>query len=83
MVESPGLTASARIEGVTARVRLRLHLRDDGTVERVQIAVSSRRPDLDSAAAEAALSWRFLPARRDGAPIASSVLIWVAFVGGP
>lgn len=83
MVESPGLTASARAEGVTARVRLRLRLRDDGSVERVQIAVSSGRPDLDSAAAEAALSWRFLPARRDGVPIASSVLIWVAFVVGP
>lgn len=83
VVESPGLTAEVRPEGLTARVRLRLRLRDDGAVEHVEIAVSSGRPELDAAAAAAARTWRFLPARRDGVAIASAVLIWVAFVIGP
>lgn len=83
VVESPGLAAEVRPEGLTARVRLRLRVGDDGAVERVDIAVSSGRPDLDAAAATAAKAWRFLPARRDGVAIASAVLIWVAFVIGP
>jgi protein TonB len=83
VVESPGLTAEVRPEGLAARVRLRLHVRDDGAVERVEVAVSSGRPELDAAAATAARAWRFLPARRDGIPIASTVLIWVAFVMPP
>ncbi|MDR7485848.1 MAG: TonB family protein [Armatimonadota bacterium] len=83
MVEPPGLAAEARFERVVGRVRLRLWLRDDGTVERVQPAVSSGRPDLDAAATAAALGWRFQPARRDGVPIPSVVLIWVTFVVEP
>jgi TonB family protein len=83
VVEVPGLSAGVRIEAASARVRLRLHLRSDGGVEDVSIAVPSGYPDLDGIAAQAARSWRFLPARRDGAAITSVVLIWVAFVMGP
>ncbi len=83
VVEPPGLAAEARSEHVSARVRLRLLVREDGAVGRVEVAVPSGRPELDAAAAAAAAGWRFLPARRDGAPIASIVLIWVAFVGAP
>jgi protein TonB len=83
IVEAPGLTASARPEAPAARVRLRLLVREDGSVAEVTVAVSSGRADLDAAAASAARSWRFLPARRDGVAIASAVLIWVAFVIGP
>ena len=82
-METPGLAAEARPEQVSARVRLRLLVREDGAVGRVEIAVPSGRPELDAAAAAAAALWRFLPARRDGAPIASVVLIWVAFVSVP
>jgi protein TonB len=64
-------------------VRLRIHLRDDGSVERVSVAVASGHPEFDAAAAQAARSWRFAPARRDGTPIPSVVLIWIAFVMEP
>ncbi len=83
MVETPGLVAEAQPAQTSARVRLRLLVREDGSVGRVEIAVSSGHPELDGAAAAAARSWRFLPARRDGSPIASTVLIWVSFVVGP
>lgn len=83
VVETPGLVAEAQPAQASARVRLRLLVREDGSVGRVEVAVSSGRPELDGAAATAARSWRFLPARRDGSAIASTVLIWVSFVVGP
>ncbi len=83
VVETPGLVAEAQPAQASARVRLRLLVREDGSVGRVEVAVSSGRPELDGAAAAAARSWRFLPARRDGSAIASTVLIWVSFVVGP
>jgi TonB family protein len=49
----------------------------------VEVAVSSGRGDLDDAAAEAAGAWRFAPARRDGVPIDSRVLVWVSFIMEP
>jgi TonB family protein len=83
VVETPGLAAGVRPEQVTARVRLRLAVGDDGSVADVQVAVPSGRGDLDAAAVAAARGWRFHPARRDGVAIASTVLIWVTFVVEP
>jgi protein TonB len=83
IVEGPGMVAAARPNAISARVRLRLHLRDDGSVALVTIVTSSGRSDLDAAATGAARAWRFLPARRDGVPIESRVLIWVAYVLEP
>jgi protein TonB len=80
VVEAPGLISGARSEGVTARVRLRVVVTEDGGVGGVTVIVSSGRAALDAAAVAAARTWRFLPARRDGAPIASAVLVWVSFV---
>jgi protein TonB len=83
VVETPGLVAEAQPEHVTARVRLRLLVRADGTVGAVDVAVTSGRAELDDAAASAAWTWRFAPARRDGEPVTSRVLVWVAFVLEP
>jgi len=83
VVDAPGMVGAARLKGVEARVRLRLLVRSDGTVGRAEVAVPSGRPELDAAALGAAMGWRFLPARRDGEPIDSVALIWVAFVSSP
>lgn len=83
VVAGPGLVAAAHLEPSAARVRLRILVQEDGTVGRVEVAVSSGRADLDSAAAGAAQTWRFRPARRDGVPIDSQVLIWVVFRSEP
>jgi len=83
VIDAPGLASAARLEAVEARVRLRLVVRADGNVARVEIAASSGRAELDEAALDAARHWRFLPARRNGEPVDSVALIWVAFVVGP
>ncbi len=83
VVEAPGVSATARLQTVEARVRLRVLVRADGTVGRVEVAVASGRPELDTAAVDAAKGWRFLPARRDGQAVESIALIWVAFTTGP
>lgn len=83
VVDAPGLSSTARLESVEARVRLRLVVRTDGSVAGVEVAIPSGRRELDAAALDAARHWRFLPARRDGRPIDSVALIWVAFVVGP
>ncbi|MDR7532433.1 MAG: TonB family protein [Armatimonadota bacterium] len=83
VVEAPGVVASARVEPADARVRLRLVVLADGTVGSVAVALSSGRADLDAAALRAARAWRFLPARRDGVPVDSVVLIWVLFTAAP
>jgi protein TonB len=83
VVEAPGVVSAARLNGVEARVRLRLLVRADGRVERADVIIPSGRPELDAAAQNAAMGWRFLPARRDGEPIASIALVWVAFTTSP
>ncbi len=83
IVDAPGLSATARLEAVEARVRLRLVVRADGSVAAVHVVIPSGRRELDTAARDAARGWRFLPARRDGEPIDSVALIWVSFVAGP
>ncbi len=61
------------------RVRLRLLVRADGTVGAVELLVSSGDADLDRAAVAALSGWRFEPARRDGQPVDSYYVVWVAF----
>lgn len=52
-------------------VVLRLHIADDGRVERVEITQSSGSPWLDEAAQKTLGTWHFRPARREGRPVRS------------
>jgi protein TonB len=61
------------------RLRLRLLVRADGTVGGVELLVSSGDAELDRAAVAALSRWQFEPARRDGQPVDSYYLVWVAF----
>jgi protein TonB len=54
-------------------VRCRIHLRADGCVQSVEVVRSSGFLDLDKAALDALLKWRFHPAKCDGLPIACQV----------
>jgi protein TonB len=58
---------------------LRIHVDETGAVRDVELVRSSGAVRLDRAAAEGVRSWRFQPARRDGAPIATSVLHQITF----
>ena len=79
ILPGPGGLPAADQASVRGRVRLRLLIRADGTVARVDVLVSSDDPALDEAARQGLLRWRFAPARRDGVPIDAYLLLWVTF----
>lgn len=60
-------------------VGLRLHIAEDGHVDRVEVAHSSGFAVLDAAASEALASWHFTPARQDGHPVADVLDININF----
>jgi protein TonB len=64
-------------------VQVRLLVRADGTVGRVDVLASSGDPELDRATVAAMSRWRFDPARRGGTPVDSYYVVWVRFVAGP
>jgi protein TonB len=71
----------ARRLGAQGVVLLRVQVREDGTVATVELARSSGFSMLDDSAARTVReSWRFVPARIDGAPIASWVEVPIRFV---
>lgn len=69
----------ARNRGYQGRVVLRVDVLPDGTAERVELASSSGYDSLDAAAVRTVRQWRFVPARRDGEPIAAAVTVPVLF----
>lgn len=79
-VERSLLTPELRLSLPEGRVVLRVLVRADGAADRVEVAVSSGHPVLDRAAADAAQSWRFSPATRNGEPIAAWAVVPVRFV---
>jgi protein TonB len=50
-----------------------------GTCARAEVRVTSGNPLLDEAALRAVRSWRFVPASRDGQPVAAGVEIPIVF----
>lgn len=71
----------ARRLGAQGVVLLRVHVRKDGTVADVELAHSSGFSMLDDAATRTVRgSWRFVPARVDGVPVASWVEVPIRFV---
>lgn len=71
----------ARRLGAQGVVLLRVQVREDGTVATVELALSSGFAMLDESATRTVReSWRFVPARLDGAPVASWVEVPIRFV---
>lgn len=54
-------------------------VRDNGTVSRVAIAKSSGSTELDSAAANAVMHWKFIPAMEHGQPVSGKAIVQVVF----
>lgn len=67
----PSYPADAREAAVEGAVRLVVEVLEDGTAGEVVIDVTSGWRSLDDAAVAAVRSWRFEPAREDGAPCRS------------
>jgi protein TonB len=79
----PSYPMLARRRGEQGIVRLRVHVRADGSVAEVTVAQSSGFSQLDDAALKTVRdSWRFIPARLDGVPVESWVEVPIHFVLG-
>lgn len=72
----PRLARQNRWEGT---VRLRARVTERGTIERVDLERSSGHAVLDRSALDGVRYWRFIPATRNGVPVACEVSIPVAF----
>jgi protein TonB len=68
---APPYPDEAYERGEQGTVVLRLHIAEDGRVERIEIAQSSGSPVLDAAAQETLATWHFHPARHQGRPVPS------------
>jgi TonB family protein len=78
----PDFTDAARRAQVGSYVTLAVDLGEDGLVKRVCILTAARN-DLAQEVVKRVRTWRFEPARRDGAPIAYSTTVEVSFhLGG-
>jgi TonB family protein len=65
---APAYPEAARQQGWEGTVTLHLELRADGTVGEVQVARSSGHEILDTAAQEAAKTWKHVPVAKEGGP---------------
>ena len=74
--EYPALAIRRGYQGTTL---LRVRILEDGRVEVVEIKESSGYRILDEAAMKAVKPWRFTPALMAGKPVASWVLVPIAF----
>jgi periplasmic protein TonB len=74
--EFPKKERKARHPGGT--VILGLTVGPDGVPHDIVVS-HSLRPDFDEAATNAVKSWRFLPAKRDGKPVAVHIDVEVTF----
>jgi len=57
---------TAQRSGEQGDVYLKVFVHENGKTDRVQIAKSSGYADLDNAAIESVLNWRYIPAKRNG-----------------
>ena len=76
---SPAYPYAARRIGVEGRVVIGVTVGRDGFVANAAIAESSGHRLLDRAALEAVRNWRFIPAKRAGQPVASTIAVPIVF----
>jgi protein TonB len=69
----------ARSRGWEGKVLLKVQVSADGVSEQVSVQHSSGHDSLDEAAVAAVEKWRFIPAKRGGTPVASSVIVPIIF----
>jgi protein TonB len=76
----PPYPLAARRLGLEGRVLLEVVVRPDGSAASVRIRQSSGYGMLDDSAADTVRTrWRFIPARRDGIPVESTVTVPIRF----
>ncbi len=75
----PEYPFAARNRGYQGRVILQVDVLPDGTAGGVELTSSSGYDSLDAAAVRTVRRWRFVPARRNGQPVAAAVTVPVLF----
>jgi len=79
-VRRQDLGSGFAVEGAEGIVAVRVLVRSDGAVSRVEVAASSGSDVLDRAAADAVRRWQFAPAMRDGVPIDAYATLKIRYV---
>ncbi len=77
--EQPQYPKISRKRGDEGQVLLEVFVESNGLVARVDLVQSSSHPLLDKAAIDAIKKWQFIPAKKFGQFISSSVLVPVTF----
>ncbi len=76
----PSYPSLSRRLGEEGTVRLNILVNPDGSVARLELAMSSGYPRLDRAAIDTVQSrWKFEPARQGGMPVAAWVIVPIQF----
>src|SRR5882757_7210399 len=75
---NPGCTADARRRGIQGKVSLRFEVLTDGTTGNIRV-VKTLDPELDQAALEEIVHWRFQPATKGGIPVAKELIAEMKF----
>jgi protein TonB len=71
--------SSARLLGEEGLVKVETDINANGVVTACRVAVSSGFGSLDNAALDAVQRARFLPAMKNGRPVASKILVPIRF----
>lgn len=69
----------SRLRGETGKVLLRVQVNTEGRPSRIDMHRSSGNQSLDEAAIKAVNKWNFIPAKVDGSPINSTVIVPIEF----
>lgn len=79
MLNPPVYPVDVQKQGVTGMVVLVVDVSTDGSVSGARVDRSAGDQRLDAAALDAVKQWKFLPATKDGKPVASQVRVPVDF----
>lgn len=75
----PDYPAAAKRDNIEGSVLLKVDVSENGNALSLAVEKSSGSSLLDNAARDAVKQWRFLPAHRNGHPIAAAVMVPVIF----
>jgi protein TonB len=76
---APAYPALSRRLGEQGKVVLRVLVSAGGSADEVHVRTSSGSQRLDDTARETVARWKFVPARRDAAPVSAWVLVPISF----
>jgi len=75
----PPYPPSAQLNGEAGTILVKVLVRPSGKPVRAEVASSSGFPDLDNAAVEGVLNWRYVPATRDGDTVSDWTTVKVVY----